>query len=92
MHGLWLLPLALCSLGANALYYDDRYLDWNLNMNEQATNPLEYYTRYENHTYQASPDNWRFPFYSFFLDRFVNGDPTNDNMCVHLNNFTLLRH
>ena len=26
-----------------------------------------------------SPDNWRFPFYTLMLDRFVNGDPTNDN-------------
>ncbi|GAB7350371.1 hypothetical protein MBLNU459_g0998t1 [Dothideomycetes sp. NU459] len=80
MHGLWLLSVALCSFGVNALYYDERYLNWNLNMNEQATDPLQYSTIYENHTYQASPDNWRFPFYSFFLDRFVNGDPTNDNI------------
>ncbi|GAB7327834.1 hypothetical protein MBLNU13_g11627t2 [Cladosporium sp. NU13] len=29
--------------------------------------------------YTKSPENWRFPFYSFFLDRYVNGDPTNDN-------------
>jgi alpha-1,3-glucan synthase len=26
-----------------------------------------------------SPENWRFPFYTLMLDRFVNGDPTNDN-------------
>ena len=28
----------------------------------------------------VQPDNWRFPFYTLFLDRFVNGDPTNDNI------------
>lgn len=49
-------------------------------MNKTTTNPLDYYTTYENHTYHPSPDNWRMPFYSFFPDRFVNGDPTNDDM------------
>ena len=29
--------------------------------------------------YHPSPNNWRFPFYTLFLDRFVNGDPTNDD-------------
>ena len=79
MRGPWLLPLALCFFGAHALRYQDRYADWNMNMNQDATDPMDYYTIYDNHTYTASPENWRFPFYSFFLDRFVNGDPTNDN-------------
>lgn len=79
MRGSCLLSLALGSIGAHALRYDERYVEWNINMNETATDPLDYYTEYDNHTYHASPDNWRIPFYSFFLDRFVNGDPTNDN-------------
>lgn len=79
MRGQWLLPLALSAFGSQALRYDERYVDWNLNMNQEAVNPLEYFTIYENHTYHPSPDNWRFPFYSFFMDRFVNGDPSNDN-------------
>ena len=78
------LALLLAALSAihhvSALRYDERYVDWNLNMNEDATDPLDYYTNYTDHTYEPSPANWRFPFYSFFLDRFVNGDPTNDNM------------
>lgn len=80
MRGLWLLPLALSSFGVHAIRYEDRYADWNINMNETATDPMDYYTVYENHTYVQSPTNWRFPFYSFFLDRFVNGDPENDSM------------
>jgi len=82
MLGKWLLLTTLCSLGANAIWYEDRYVDWNINMNQNTTNPLEYYTVYENHTYAPSPENWRFPFYSFFLDRFVNGNPDNDDMYV----------
>ncbi|PNS16674.1 Cell wall alpha-1,3-glucan synthase ags1 [Sphaceloma murrayae] len=49
-------------------------------MNPNTKNPMEYYTVYEDHTYTPSPENWRFPFYSFFVDRFANGDPTNDNI------------
>ncbi|KAG8525784.1 uncharacterized protein KY384_000544 [Bacidia gigantensis] len=29
--------------------------------------------------FTPSPDNWRFPVYTIILDRFVNGDPSNDN-------------
>ncbi|KAJ6136759.1 hypothetical protein N7497_012312 [Penicillium chrysogenum] len=39
------------------------------------------------HAYFPSPENWRFPVYTLFLDRFVNGDPTNDNV-----NGTLFEH
>ena len=30
--------------------------------------------------FHPSPDNWRFPFYTIILDRFVNGDPSNDDI------------
>nr|POE74642.1 cell wall alpha-1,3-glucan synthase ags1 [Quercus suber] len=64
-----------------ASYYDEAYVGWNLNVNRDAKTPLDYYApQWENHTYQPSPSNWRFPFYSMFLDRFVNGDPSNDNI------------
>lgn len=46
-------------------------IDYNLNQNQSATDPLDYYGVWENHTYYPSPSNWRFPFYSFFLDRLV---------------------
>ncbi|KAH0360816.1 putative alpha 1,3 glucan synthase, partial [Aureobasidium melanogenum] len=54
--------------------------DWNLNTNQAATSPLEYSGTWQDHTFYPSPDNWRFPFYGLFLDRFVNGDPSNDNI------------
>ncbi|KAF1817463.1 putative alpha-1,3-glucan synthase [Eremomyces bilateralis CBS 781.70] len=66
--------------GINALRYDPEYVDWNLNTNEFATNPTDYSGKWENHDFHISPDNWRFPFYTIFLDRFVNGDPSNDNI------------
>lgn len=59
--------------------YDKNEVDWNLNTNQQAVNPLEYSGERENHKFTKSPDNWRFPFYTLILDRFVNGDPTNDD-------------
>lgn len=66
--------LSLCSP------YDTREVDYNLNTNQNARSPLEYSGEWEGHNYTASPDNWRFPFYTLFLDRFVNGDPTNDDI------------
>jgi len=62
-----------------ALRYDPAYIEWNLNQNETATNVLDYSGVWENHAFTPSPENWRFPFYTIMLDRFVNGDPTNDN-------------
>jgi alpha-1,3-glucan synthase len=62
-----------------AMQYDPAYVQWNLNTAVNATNPLDYAGVWENHTFNPSPDNWRFPFYTIMLDRFVNGDPMNDN-------------
>ncbi|KAH0558454.1 hypothetical protein GP486_004889 [Trichoglossum hirsutum] len=70
-----------------ALRYDPAQVSYNLNENQSAGNPLDYWGEWGNHTYNPSPSNWRLPFYSFFLDRFVNGDPTNDNA-----NGTLFEH
>lgn len=67
--------------------YDEKLIPYNLNENETATNPAEYWGEWPNHTYFPSPENWRFPIYTLFLDRFVNGDPTNDNI-----NGTLFEH
>jgi len=63
----------------NALIYDPEFVDFNLNQNQTATDPLDYWGTWPDHTYTPSPKNWRFPFYTIFLDRFVNGDPTNDD-------------
>ncbi|KAJ5273224.1 hypothetical protein N7478_008349 [Penicillium angulare] len=67
--------------------YDEALTAYNINENEAATNPAEYWGEWPNHTYHPSPENWRFPVYTLFLDRFVNGDPTNDNI-----NGTLFEH
>jgi alpha-1,3-glucan synthase len=56
--------------------YDESEIPWNLNMNKDASGPMEYAASYDNHSYHPSPTNWRFPWYSFMVDRFVNGDPT----------------
>ncbi|KAK3321725.1 hypothetical protein B0H66DRAFT_513919 [Apodospora peruviana] len=63
----------------NGLRFDASQVDYNLNTNRTATSPLDYWGQREDHKYYESPKNWRVPFYTVFLDRFVNGDPTNDN-------------
>jgi hypothetical protein len=68
--------------------FDERELDWNLNTNQQTLDPLKYSGEWgDGHVYTPSPENWRFPFYTLFLDRFVNGDPANDDI-----NGTLFEH
>lgn len=74
-----LILLLSALLPAQALKYDAEFVDWNLNTNPDATDPLDYSGKWEDHDFQPSPTNWRFPFYTLFLDRFANGDPTNDN-------------
>lgn len=58
-----------------AYRYDPLYAEYNTNQNKDAVEPLEYWGEWTGHSYTASPANWRFPFYTLFLDRFVNGDP-----------------
>lgn len=72
--------LGYLTFGVVSAPYDPREVDWNLNTNQQAVNPLEYSGEWEGHVYTPSPENWRFPFYTLILDRFVNGDPTNDDI------------
>lgn len=61
-----------------ALRYDPAYVDYNLNQNQAAVDPTGYWGEWQNHTYTSSPSNWRFPFYTVTLDRFVDGDPSNN--------------
>lgn len=69
----------LYSSAALALRYDPQQVLYNLNTNESATDPLDYWGIWENHTFNPSPSNWRMPMYTLMLDRFANGDPTNDD-------------
>lgn len=78
---LQVVLVSICFTFVLGLKYDSTQSSWNLNQNETATDPLDYWGSWEdveNHTYHASPDNWRMPFYTLALDRFANGDPTND--------------
>lgn len=79
MMAFALLLVAAGARLASALRYDPAFEEWNLNTNQQAMNPLDYSGAWAGHTYTPSPDNWRFPFYTVMLDRWVNGDPSNDN-------------
>ncbi|KKY23936.1 putative alpha-glucan synthase [Phaeomoniella chlamydospora] len=71
---------AILALTTWALRYEEDSVQYNLNQNQSATNPADYYGKWDDHEFFPSPGNWRFPFYTLFLDRFVNGDPTNDNI------------
>ena len=62
-----------------ALKYDQEQLQWNLNTNQDAVHPLDYSGEWEDHVFNPSPSNWRMPFYTVMLDRFVNGNPSNDD-------------
>ena len=73
-----LVGISLLTLVAS-LRYDPAQVGFNLNENVTAVSPVDYWGSWPNHTYHPSPSNWRFPFYTVFLDRYVNGDPKNDN-------------
>lgn len=79
-----LFTLATTFTLTDALKYDAKEIEYNLNRNKTATNPLDYWgDRKEDEPdfeYTQSPKNWRFPFYTVFVDRWINGDPENDNI------------
>jgi hypothetical protein len=62
----------------SALRWHPDHVGYNLNENQTATHPRDYWGEWDNHTYQPSPQNWRFPFYMLTIDRYVDGDPTNN--------------
>lgn len=76
--------------------YDESLIDWNLNQNKSAQGPIDYWGAWPDHDYHPSPDNWRFPMYTIFLDRISNGDPTNDDIngtdFEHVVNSNQMRH
>lgn len=75
----WARGLLLLASGACALRYDPSQIAHNLNVNQSAQEAVFYWGEWQNHTFHPSPANWRLPFYTVLLDRFANGDPTNDN-------------
>lgn len=70
----------LCSVLVSSYRYDPKYTAHNLNQNVTAVDPLDYWGEWHGHNYHPSPENWRMPFYTIFIDRFVNGDPENDDI------------
>ena len=78
MGCLYLVWLLLTSITV-ALKYDPEQVTWNLNSNQSATDPLDYSGAWQDHVFTPSPSNWRMPFYTIMLDRFVNGNPSNDD-------------
>ena len=75
----WSWILLLLVARACALRYDPSQIAYNVNTNQTADSPINYWGEWQNHTFNPSPSNWRLPFYTVLLDRFVNGNPTNDN-------------
>lgn len=82
--------LLLYTSRTQALSWSADYVDWNLNQNETASSPLEYWGEWAQHPKTPSPSNWRMPFYMLTLDRFVDGQPTNNdaNKTVFENDWT----
>lgn len=62
-----------------ALRWSPDHVGYNLNENKTATHPRDYWGEWANHSYHPSPRNWRFPFYVLTIDRYLDGDPTNNN-------------
>ena len=78
---LFAAAVALLSLAsfASASPYRDDLVDYNINTNQNAQTPLDY-SATKRPKYFPSPDNWReIPFYTILLDKFADGDPTNND-------------
>lgn len=85
----WARPFAVAVIAVGALYaalpasglaYRADLADYNLNTNQQATQATDFTTTRSNTTYTPSPTNWRkLPVYSILLDKFADGDPSNND-------------
>ena len=74
-----LLGLAPFIASAFAAPYNETYASYNLNTNQNAQSPLDYDTSFVPSRYHPSPSTWRFPFYTILMDKFADGDPTNND-------------
>ncbi|KAG8878121.1 Cell wall alpha-1,3-glucan synthase ags1 [Tulasnella sp. 331] len=69
-----------CAPLADAMRYVANLTDYNTNSNQNAQSVLDYSAVRPNTTYTPSPLNWRdYPVYTVLLDKFADGDPTNNN-------------
>ena len=96
MSLFWFLLLPLLFAGVCPLRYDSSQTAYNINFNQTAQEATNYWGEWQNHTFHPSPSNWRLPCYTVLLDRFANGDPSNDNangtQFEHDTTQTQLRH
>jgi alpha-1,3-glucan synthase len=74
-----LLRLAPFIASALAAPFNETYASYNLNTNQNAQSPLDYDTDFVPSSYHPSPATWRFPFYTVLMDKFADGDPTNND-------------
>ena len=74
-----LLGLAPFVASALAAPYNEKYAEYNLNTNQNAQSPLDYDTSFVPSRYHPSPENWRIPCYTILMDKFADGDPTNND-------------
>lgn len=75
-----LLALPLLAQLVTASPWREDLVDYNLNVNKDAKSVLEYDSERPNATYNPSPPNWRaLPTYTILLDKFADGDPTNND-------------
>jgi alpha-1,3-glucan synthase len=90
------LILSFLSVFGFSWPYDESLAKYNLNENKSAKGPIDYWGSWPDHEYHPSPDNWRLPTYTIFLDRIANGDPTNDDIngtaFEHVINSNQMRH
>ncbi|KAJ5986732.1 hypothetical protein N7451_011097 [Penicillium sp. IBT 35674x] len=91
-----LLILLLLGVFASSWPYDESLGNYNLNQNKTAQGPIDYWGAWPDHEYHPSPQNWRFPVYTIFLDRISNGNPENDDIngtaFEHVINSNQMRH
>ncbi|EPY51942.1 alpha-1,3-glucan synthase Mok11 [Schizosaccharomyces cryophilus OY26] len=77
---LFVYLFIFCCLRVSSSPFDLSKVPWNLNTNEVATDPIDYSGEWENHDFFPSPESWRFPIYTIALDKWVDGDPTNNDI------------
>ena len=73
LHLSTLIAFNILVAVTSALRYSADQVGFNLNENETAVDPLDYWGEWPDHEFFPSPSNWRMPMYTLFLDRFVNG-------------------
>lgn len=75
-----LLPLifALLPRLCLGLRFEQQYVNYNLNQNRSAIESKDYGGTWQNHSFHPSPSNWRMPTFVLTIDRFIDGNPKNN--------------